>query len=160
MRLEAEYLVQRYKDDVFRAAFSILRSPEDAEDIAQETFLRYWDSDAEFDSEAHIRAWLLRVAINRAKNLARSFWRRSRVSYEDYMAGLEFEAREDRSVLEAILALPQKYRIVLHLHYFEDYTVREIALLLAMNENTVKTRLARGRQLLKNTLTEAWNEDE
>ena len=86
MRLDTEYLVQRYKDDLYAAAFSIVKSREDAEDIAQETFLRYWNSDKQFESEAHIKAWLLRVAINRAKNTALSFWRRNRVSYEDYMA--------------------------------------------------------------------------
>ena len=160
MRLETEVLVQRYKDDVFKAAFSIVKIPEDAEDIAQETFLRYWNSEKEFESEAHIKAWLLRVAINRAKNTVLSFWWRNRTSYEDYMARLEFETESDHHALEAILSLPQKYRIVLHLHYYEEYSIKEIAYILSLNENTVKTRLARGRQLLKNTLTEAWNENE
>ncbi|MBQ8718778.1 MAG: sigma-70 family RNA polymerase sigma factor [Clostridia bacterium] len=160
MRLDTEYLVQRYKDDLYAAAFSIVKSREDAEDIAQETFLRYWNSDKQFESEAHIKAWLLRVAINRAKNTALSFWRRNRVSYEDYMAELTFETEEDRRVLDAVLALPQKYRIVVHLYYYEGYSVREIAAILSAKENTVKTRLARGRRLLKTTLTEVWNENE
>lgn len=160
MRLETEYLVQRYKDDVFRAAFSILKVPEDAEDVAQETFLRYWNSDREFESETHIKAWLLRAAINRAKNLSLSFWRRNRVSYEDYVSGLEFETATEQRALEAILSLRQTYRLVLHLHYYEDYSVKEIADILALNENTVKTRLSRGRQLLKKELTEAWDENE
>lgn len=160
MRLDTEYLVQRYKDDLYAAAFSIVKSREDAEDIAQETFLRYWNSDKQFESEAHIKAWLLRVAINRAKNAVLSYWWRNRVSYEDYMAELTFETEEDRRVLDAILSLPQKYRIVLHLYYYEDYSVKEIADILSTKENTVKTRLSRGRQLLKTTLTEAWNENE
>ena len=160
MRLDTEYLVQRYKDDLYAAAFSIVKSREDAEDIAQETFLRYWNSDKQFESEAHIKAWLLRVAINRAKNTVLSYWRRNRVSYEDYMAELTFETEEDRRVLDAILSLPQKYRIVLHLYYYEDYSVKEIAGILSTKENTVKTRLSRGRQLLKTTLTEVWNENE
>ena len=132
----------------------------DAEDITQDTFLKYIKSNREFESEEHIKAWLLRVAINQSKNMMLSFWKRNQVSFEEYIAELSFENEEDHLVFETVMQLPKKYRIVLHLYYYEDYSIKEMAGILETNENTVKTRLARGRKLLREQLKEAWNENE
>ena len=132
----------------------------DADDAVQDTYLRYCSYDKEFTDEDHIRAWLLRVAINRARDQKRSFWEKHRVSWEDYMETLVFEAPEDKSLFEAVMSLPAKYRTVIHLFYYEDYSVARIAEILHSREGTVKSQLNRGRQLLKTKLMEAWNDDE
>ena len=132
----------------------------DADDAVQDTYLRYCSYDKEFTDEDHIRAWLLRVAINRARDQKRSFWEKHRVSWEDYMETLSFEAPEDKSLFEAVMSLPAKYRTVIHLFYYEDYSVARIAEILHSREGTVKSQLNRGRQLLKTKLMEAWNDDE
>lgn len=152
--------MERYQDHLFAAAFSVCKNASDAEDIVQETFLQYHTTTKEFESEQHIRAWLLRVAINKAKNINLSLWRRKSLPLADYAATLTFETSEDGELFEAVMALPKSYRIVIHLFYYEDYSVREIASLLQLKEGTVRVRLLRGRKLLKQTLKEAWNDDE
>ena len=154
MRLTVEDAFQKYGDRVFSAAFSICRNREDADDVVQDTFLRYHIKNLQYMDETHLKAWLLRVAINRAKDIAAAFWRRNRVSWEAYMEELEFTKPEDRSLFRAVMALPEKYRLVLHLYYYEECSIREIASLLHTGEGTIKSRLSRGRTLLKTMLTE------
>lgn len=79
---------------------------------------------------------------------------------EDYVEQLPFESKEDSTLFETVLGLPEKYRIVIHLFYYEDYSIREIAQILHISESNVKTRLSRGRKLLKDVLKEAWADDE
>lgn len=160
MRMPIELLVKRYKDNLFSVAFNICKNAQDAEDIVQETYLKYIKSEQEFENEQHIKAWLLRVAINQSKNMMLSFWKRNYVAFQDYMQELSFETQEDSLLFEAVMSLPRKYRIVLHLFYYEDYSVGEISEILHINENTIKSQLARGRKLLKEKMKEAWNEDE
>lgn len=154
MRLSVDEAFRRYGDRVFSAAFSICRNQEDADDTVQDTFLKYYTKNADYIDETHLKAWLLRVAINRAKDITGAFWRRNRVSWEDYMDELEFAQPEDRSLFQAVMHLPEKYRIVIHLHYFEEYSVEEIAATLHRSQGTVKSQLSRGRKLLKSMLTE------
>ena len=154
MRLTVEDAFQKYGDRVFSAAFSICRNREDADDVVQDTFLRYHIKNLQYMDETHLKAWLLRVAINRAKDITAAFWRRNRVSWEAYMEELEFTQPEDRSLFRAVMALPEKYRLVLHLYYYEECSIREIASLLHTGEGTSKSRLSRGRTLLKTMLTE------
>jgi len=157
--METEMLAARYRDNVFAAAFSVCGNAADADDVVQETFLQYHTTGRQFDSEEHIRAWLLRVAINKAKNLTRSFWRRNMMPLEDYMETLAFETPESAGIFDEVMHLPEKYRVVLHLYYFEDYSIREIAEVLRLSEGNVKVRLSRGRALLKQRLKEEWNND-
>lgn len=159
MKLSPADAARDYADAVFRAAFSACRNRADAEDVMQETFLAYCRESRDFASREHLRAWLLRVAINKGKNLTLSFWRRHRVSLEAVENTLVFDAPEDRELFEAVWALPDAYRIVVHLFYEEGYSVREIASLLRLRESTVKSRLHRAREKLKSTL-EGWDNDE
>ena len=99
MKLSAEDAFRLYGDRVFSAAFSVTGNQADADDAVQDTYLRYCSYDKEFTDEDHIRAWLLRVAINRARDQKRSFWEKHRVSWEDYMETLVFGAPEDKSPL-------------------------------------------------------------
>lgn len=149
-----------YQGNLYAAAFNVCRNAEDAEDVVQDTFIQYYASKKEFDSEQHIRAWLIRVAINKAKNMNLTFWRRNKMSLEDYMETLVFETPESEELFGAVMHLPDRYRIVIHLFYYEDYTVHEIAGILKLSESNVKVRLSRGRALLREKLQEEWEDDE
>lgn len=156
MREPVEDLIREYKNHLFAVAFSVCKSASDADDVVQDTFMKYHFSKKQFSSREHIRAWLLRVAINKAKDVNRSFWKQKSTSIEDYVDTLEFQDHEDKDLLTDVLALPEKYRIVIHLYYYEDYSVAEIAELLNLSESNVKIRLSRGRSMLKAKLEEEW----
>ena len=160
MRIETELLMEKYRDNVFATAFNVCKNAADADDVVQDTFIQYHITDKQFESERHIKAWLMRVAINKAINVIHSFWHRKRVPLEDYMEHLAFKSPEDCVLFEEVMRLPEKYRIVIHLFYYEDYPIKEIAEITKVTENNVKVRLARGRKLLKNTLKEQWDDDE
>ncbi len=158
MITDLKEICQKYGDRLYAAAFNICRQCEDAEDAVQEGLIRLYRCDAEFESEEHLKAWLFKVTVNVAKSMRRSFWNRNRTSYEDYMDSLVFEEPSDRTLMDAILRLPEKYRIVVHLHYYEGYKTREIAEILKLSENTVKTRLLNSRKILKKEL-EGWEDE-
>ena len=160
MRSDTQVLFETYRQNVYAAAFSVCKNAADAEDILQETFLQYHQTTKQFESEQHIRAWLLRVALNRAKDVYRKRKRRNETALEDYMETLTFPSPESGSLFAAVMALPEAYRSVIHLFYYEDYTVAEIARILHLTQSNVKVRLNRGRALLKETLKEDWNDDE
>jgi len=133
---------------------------QDAEDVCQDTFLAYYRSHKEFDSEEHLKAWLLRTAVNKARNVCRAFWRRNRESMEDdYAWALATAPPEESDLLREVMCLPDKCRLIIHLFYYEDYSVREISKCLNCSEGTVKSQLHRGRELLKESLQEGWNND-
>ena len=159
MRMETQALAETYRDRLFAAAFQVCGNAADAEDAAQEALLRYHISEKQFESEQHIRAWLLRVAINCAKNVSRSFFRRNTVPLEDYMDSLEFDSGESREIFREVMSLPETYRLVIHLYYYEDYSVAEIGRILGLTESNVKVRLSRGRQLLKKALQGVWDDE-
>ena len=159
MRLSVQKLAESCQSSLFAAAFSICQNAQDAEDVVQDTFVQYYTTKKEFEDEQHIRAWLIRVAVNKAKNVTRTFWRRNKISIEDYMETLVFETPEAENLFETVMQLPEKYRIVIHLYYYDDYTVGEIAGILKLSESNVKIRLSRGRAMLKEVLKEEWNND-
>ena len=133
MRQPVQELIERYQNNLFVAAFQICKNQEDAEDIVQDTFIQYHTTKKEYESEEHIRAWLLRVAINKAKNVNLTFWRRNKQPLEDYIETLTFETEGAGELFEAVLGLPEKYRIVIHLFYYEEYSVQEIAKVLKLS---------------------------
>ncbi len=152
MRMDTEELLLKYQDDIFRASFIISKNYADAEDVTQETFLRYYLSDREFDSESHIKAWLLRTAMNLSKDLLKSFFRKSSVPLEEYADSIPFESPEDSALFTEVMALPKKYRAVIHLFYYEGYTAKEIAEMLDLSPGNVRMRLTRAREMLKEKL--------
>lgn len=160
MRLSVDEIFQKYGDRIFSAAFSICQNQADANDVVQDTLIRYYSLGKDYENETHLKAWLIRVAINRAKDITSSFWRKNKVNWEDYIDGPVFGEPEDCRLFEAVMRLPEKYRAVIHLFYYEDYTVEEIAGILRRPGGTVKSQLNRGRKLLKNMLQEEWNDDE
>ena len=160
MKPPLKMLIEKYRNNLYTAAFNVCKNAQDAEDVVQDTFLQYWSQKKEFETEQHIRAWLLRVAINKAKNKNNTFFRRNALPLEDYMETLAFQSEESSELFEAVMKLPEKYRIVVHLFYYEDYSVKEIADILKITPGKVKDRLSRGRMSLRNTLKEAWEDDE
>ena len=145
------YLVQKYIDTVFRVALHYTKNPADAEDIVQNTFLKLYQQQKDFQSEEHIRAWLIRVAVNEGKKHLRSPWR-SHVPYEEYAASLHFPAPEQREVWEEVMALPRKYRLPIYLHYYEGYPISLIAQLHNTTEGAITMRLHRARTQLRTIL--------
>ncbi len=129
-----------------------LKNHADTEDIFQTVFLKYVLSSVSFESEEHERAWFIRVTINSCRDLIRSFFRSHTVSLDEVMEQAAELPEDDREVLEAVLSLPQKYREVVYLHYYEGYTAPEISRLIDKNVNTVYTLLTRSRQLLRERL--------
>lgn len=154
MRSEQEVnrAIDRYADTVKRLCLIHLKNHSDTEDIFQTVFLKYALSSAVFESEEHEKAWFIRVTLNACKDLLKSFFRSRTVPLEelaDCPGGLE---PETGCVLEAVLALPEKYRSVVYLHYYEGYSAVEIGRMLHKNVNTVYTLLTRSRQMLKEKL--------
>ncbi len=153
MREEQEVngAIDRYADTVRRLCMVHLKNREDTEDIFQNVFLKYALSSVDFQSAEHEKAWIIRVTINACRDLLRSFFRSRTVPMEESssLAALEPETRD---VLEAVLALPEKYKNVIYLHYYEGYPAAEIGRILGKNTNTVYTLLDRGRKLLKEKL--------
>ena len=153
-------LAEAYGQNLYTIAFNLCRNSQDAEDVVQDTFLAYLTVKKEFESQEHIRAWLIRVTINKAKNKTKTFWHRNAVALEDYMSTAAFPSSEASDLFEAVMKLPEKYRIVIHLFYYEDYSVKEIGEILRLTPGNVKVRLTRGREALRNILKEEWNDDE
>lgn len=129
-----------------------LKNYADTEDIFQTVFLKYALRTDEFESDEHERAWFIRVTINACKDLLKSFFRSRTVSLDQLLEQPAALTPNHREVLEAVLSLPQKYKDVVYLHYYEDYTAPQIADLLGKNVNTIYTLLTRSRQLLKDKL--------
>ena len=157
MKLPLEVVIERYWNNLYAAAYVICQNRQDAEDAAQDAFIQYYMTDRSFDSEVHIRAWLTRVTINRAKNICRKAAHTQALPEPDVPV---FEYAPDRDLMLALLLLPEHYRIVIHLFYYDGYAVKEIAALLHLTQSAVKVRLSRGRKMLKEQLREGWNDDE
>ena len=149
----SEY-AENYIDTVYRVAFSMLKNPHDADDVTQEVFLKLYTAHGEFQSDAHVKNWLIKVTVNACRNVFRTPWRRVE-DIEEYAQTLGFETPEQSDLFLAVNSLDRKYRIAVHLYYFEGYSVKEIGEILGVSENTVSTRLARARGKLKAILTEA-----
>ena len=150
-KAEAERLVYTYSDLILRLSYTYLKSTHDAEDICQTVFLKLLTSGQTFASPAHEKAWIIRTTANACKDALRSTFRRRTVALEAAAATAAPEA-PDSAVLEAVMALPENYREAVYLHYFEGYSVREIAGLLGRSEAAVTAHLSRGRHKLRTTL--------
>lgn len=154
MRSEQEMAdaIQRYGDTVRRLCMVHLKNYADTEDIFQTVFLKYALTSASFDSCEHEKAWLIRVTLNACKDLLKSVFRSRTVSLEELVEQPAQLSADHREVLEAVLSLPARYRDVVYLHYYEEYTAPEIAGILGKNVNTVYTRLTRAKGLLREKL--------
>ena len=154
MRSEQEVnrAIERYADTVRRLCVVHLKNEADAEDIFQNVFLKYALSTGDFESEEHERAWMIRVTINACKVLLKNFFRSRTVSIDEVVEQAADLHQEHREVLEAVLSLPEKYRDVVYLHYYEGYTAPEIGNILQKKPNTIYTLLTRSKDLLRKKL--------
>lgn len=144
---------QRYIDTVFRVAYNYLKSSADADDVTQNVFLKLLNEKKDFESDAHVKNWLIRVTINECKDMSRSRWRKME-SFEDYADTLVFDNPSHSDLFYAVMALPKKYRLPIYLHYYEDYSTEEIGKILKLPKNTICSQLRRGRDLLRKSLQE------
>jgi len=150
--------VERHQDMVFRVALHALGAPQDADDAVQEVFLRLFRAGKDFESPEHLRRWLLRVTVNVCRDVLKSPWRRRRVALDSVEPTPVFDRAEDGALYEAVMALPEKYRTVLDLFYYEELSVKETAQVLGLSPTAVTTRLSRARELLKARLGEEWRD--
>lgn len=145
--LSFEQVVRKYKNTVGSVCIMRLNTPSDADDCFQNTFIRLYKKSPNFETQEHLKAWLIRVAINECNRFHRK--NRSFVSLDKVNTGTEYFPQEECDMSWALLRLDSKYRDVLYLHYCEDYKVNEIAQILGKSPNTVKSLLRRGREKLK-----------
>ncbi|MBQ7121092.1 MAG: RNA polymerase sigma factor [Clostridia bacterium] len=144
--LGIEKAIDIYGDMLFRVCLIMLKNEADAEDAVQETFLKYIQKAPEFKNAEHEKAWLLKVANNKCKDIFRS--RKMQLSKPQIDEGADFDAFTD-SITDILAQVPEKFRIVLTLHYVEDYKVKEIAEIIGKTPSAVKMRLQKGRKLIE-----------
>lgn len=140
---------EKYSKIVFRAAYSYVKNHADSEDIMQETFIRLYRSEEQFEADENVKAWLIRVAINISKDYLKSSWIHKRTELDESMT---YEDDTDKSLKEAMDKLKPDYRIAIFLHYYMGYSVKETADILGISETNAKARLRRGRSCLKGFL--------
>jgi RNA polymerase sigma-70 factor (ECF subfamily) len=145
-----ENAVTEYTQMVLNIAFTYTKNSYDAEDIAQEVFLALYRNMWKISSKEYMKAWLIRVTINKSKNYMKTAWIRKRSDMTDIQQGMP--KRETGDLLNAVLSLDEKYKIPIYLMYYEGYSIKEISQILKTKPATIGTRLKRGRDILKNKL--------
>ena len=147
----AETIFLKYSDMVFRLAYSRCGGNySDAQDVTMDVFHRLMRAKPHFESDEHTRAWLVRVTINCSKSFYMSAWQRHTEAMPEHIA-VEMQ-EDDREVYDAVMSLPVNQRTAIHLFYYEDYSIAQIAEAMKTNENTVKSHLRRGRERLREIL--------
>lgn len=144
-----EAAVTRNETKMFRAALAIMGSKADAEDIVQDVFIKLFEKQPKFENTDHETAWLIRVTVNLCKSRLRSLWRKTTVPLLDSYPA---KSGEQHELIETVMQLDPKYRIVIHLFYYEGYSTKEIAEITGQKESTLREQLTRARRMLKNFL--------
>ena len=154
--MDEEYtrIFNLFKNDVYRLAFSYTKNYLESDDIVQSVFIKLYKNFDRFEDDICIKKWLTRVTINECKTLFLSAWKRKMfpITEKEENIAIDKEKQKDIGLIASLFQLPKKYRIVLFLFYYEDYKIKEIAEILNIKESTIKTRLSRGRTLLKDVL--------
>lgn len=144
-KITAKEAFKKHSDMVYRLAFARVKNKYDADDILQEVFLRFIKHKNKVTNDEHLKALLIRITINCSKSMLSSSWfKRTQPLSESLSITDEYS-----DTLDAVMRLPQKYRTVIHLHYYMGFSVDEIAVILKSKPSTVKSRLHRARQKLK-----------
>ena len=146
---ETERAIEKYSDMIKRICLVYLKNYADTEDIFQNVFIKYLLSSDEFENDEHEKAWFIRVTINCCKDFLKSFFRRNTVPFDVIAEQAAEMPNESKELLEAVLSLPQKYREVVYLYFYEEYKAVEIAKILNRNVNTVYTLLSRAKAILR-----------
>lgn len=156
---EYENTVNKYADMVFRIALNECKNREDAEDIVQNTFLKLLQNKKAFASEEHQKHWLIRVTVNECHSLFASPWRQKTQSLDAMEYKLAQDVPEQSDLFYAVMELPAKYRNIVYLYYYEEYSIREISDILKIKESTLQTRLMRARKMLKVKMKGVWQDE-
>ena len=151
---DVERIVNEYGDMLYRLCILMLKNESDAEDVVQETIIKYYQKSPTFADCEHEKAWLIRVATNKCRDLLRFRMRHSQID-DDYLEKISYDS-SDSGIIEALAALPDKFRLVLTLHYIEDYRVEDIAKIINRTSSAVKMRLQKGRKLLEKIYREEY----
>lgn len=146
---EIEQIMYTHGNMLFRLSLAMLGNTGDAEDVVQETLIKYIEKEPEFESEEHKKSWLITVASNKCKDLIRSHKRHPMVDLEEWNNMVKDSL--DSGILEALMTLPEKFRLVLILYYVEEYRIEDIAKIIGKTKSAVKMRLQKGRKLLEET---------
>lgn len=146
-----ERIVEKYMDCIYKVALNACKNVADAEDIVQNTFEKLWKNDKEFETDEYLRKWLIRVTINDCNSFFRTSWIKKRVSMET-AEPLSFSTPEKTDLFYALDKLAIKEREIIHLYYYEGYSVHEISEIMLMSETAIQTRLYRARKKLKDEL--------
>jgi RNA polymerase sigma-70 factor (ECF subfamily) len=141
--------IEYYSGTIYKIAFSYTKDTTTSDDILQDVLIKYMTDITTFQDEEHKKAWLIRVTINECKRFFRGIWNLRRIPLEDIYPFMDTDKHE---VFYAVMELPQKYRVVIHLYYYEELSVKEISTALHMKENTIMSLLYRARKMLKNIM--------
>lgn len=143
----------QYVDMVYRICLMYLKKKDEAQDIVQNTFIKFLEHKNEFRDNEHIKAWLIVTSSNLCKNHLRHWWRKTiEFTEKEELLMVQKDKNEEEELLDAVFNLPNKYKIPIYLYYYEGYQTKEIANLLKINESTIRSQLAKGRDLLKSFL--------
>ncbi|EMT45093.1 MULTISPECIES: sigma-70 family RNA polymerase sigma factor [Anoxybacillus] len=149
---QIQLAMDEYGNMVLRLAYTYMKNQHDAEDVFQDVFIKLYEHMDRIQNGEHMKAWLIRVTVNVCKNKLKSFTHRKMDVYEEWIHSPSVDHRDRFEVMLAVTSLPVKYREVVHLFYYEGYQTKEIAQLLKKRESTVRSLLARAREMLKNKL--------
>lgn len=150
---EFAVLAEKYMDTIYRVAYSWTKNSDDANDVTQDVLIQLYKTTKEFESDSHLKNWLIRVTVNQCKMLFRSLWSKME-DIGEYANTLGFEEESHLDLFQAVMNLDKKYRVPILLFYYEGYSTAEIASILGIPEKTVSTRLFCAKAKLKDYLKE------
>ena len=163
----AEYnsCVEKYLKMVYRISFHYFGNREDAEDVSQDVFTKLFSSTVKFKSDEDVKAWLIRVTTNMCHSYYRNPFRRRRTEIDETeleniadISSSEQRLVDRKVVIDAVMSLPEHYRIIVYLFYYEEYSIHQISSILKIKETTIQTRLSRAREKLRNILSDSFEE--
>ena len=163
----AEYnsCVEKYLKMVYRISFHYFGNREDAEDVSQDVFTKLFSSTVKFKSDEDVKAWLIRVTTNMCHSYYRNPFRRRRMEIDETeleniadISSSEQRLVDRKVVIDAVMSLPEHYRIIVYLFYYEEYSIHQISSILKIKETTIQTRLSRAREKLRNVLSDSFEE--
>ena len=149
---EYKRLADQYIDMVYRVALNGCKNKYDADDVVQNTFIKLLKCKKQFDTDEHVRNWPIRVAVNECNSLWNSSWRKKVTSLDEREDEPTFTTPEKSELYDLVMKLPPKYRQVVYLYYYEEFSVKEVAEMVKISETAVQTRLQRARKKLKDQL--------
>lgn len=151
------YLVESYSDTIVRICYTYLKNKSDAEDVCQDVFLKIIDKSPEFEDKKHEKAYLIKTAVNMCKNKLTSFWNKNKCSEDNIPESGAYDNYKDDTVINAVLSLPEKYRITVYMFYYEGYSTLEISKIIGKSDAAVRSYLHRAREKLKTVLKEEYD---